>query len=117
VADDEEGIRVLIATALRRHAPEAEVLTAVDGEQALVLAARERPDLLFLDVVMPKMNGWDVCATLKATGLGQQTKVVMISALGNESHIQQALASGADEYLTKPFSLARIRELLVELGW
>jgi two-component system alkaline phosphatase synthesis response regulator PhoP len=92
--------------------------TATDGEAALTLAAREAPDLVILDLMMPKMSGWEVCRALRAKGI--DVPVIMLTARGAEPDRVRGLELGADDYITKPFSLrellARVRAVLRRPG-
>jgi len=114
IADDEPTILMALEFLLR-HAG-FDVLTAVDGEQALQKARTEKPDLLLLDVMMPLRTGYDVCQELRAQPDLGAMKIVMLTARGRETEAAKGLAVGADAYITKPFStrdlVARIRELL-----
>lgn len=80
-----------------------EILTAVDGEEALVVAASELPDLILLDVVLPKKNGFQVCRQLKTTEQTREIKVVLVTSRTQDSDRFWGLKQGADGYLTKPF--------------
>ena len=80
-----------------------EFLTAPDGEVALDVVANQKPQLVFLDVMMPKRNGFDVCRTIKQELGLSGTYVVMLTAKGQAYDRQQGLEAGADEYVTKPF--------------
>jgi two-component system alkaline phosphatase synthesis response regulator PhoP len=92
--------------------------TATDGEAALAVAAREAPDLVILDLMMPKMSGWEVCRALRANGI--DVPVIMLTARGAEPDRVRGLELGADDYITKPFSLrellARVRAVLRRPG-
>jgi two-component system alkaline phosphatase synthesis response regulator PhoP len=92
--------------------------TATDGETALALAAREAPDLIILDLMMPRMSGWDVCRELRRRGI--DVPVIMLTARGEEVDRVLGLELGADDYVTKPFSLrellARVRAVLRRPG-
>lgn len=101
VADDNEVNRSLLTRRLTRDGHE--VLQAADGREALVLARRERPDLLLLDVMMPELNGFEVLREVKADEQLKDAPVIMISALSEMESIVQCIAAGADDYLTKPF--------------
>ena len=79
------------------------VLTTNDGEEGLALAEAEAPDLILLDILMPKMKGRDVCARLKANPKTQHTAVIFLTALGLPDHVKAGMDLGADDYLTKPF--------------
>ena len=91
-----------------------EVLTAADGEQGYSLARTGKPDLIVLDLMLPRMSGYEVCRKLRAEGL--MTPIVMLTARGDEADRVVGLDIGADDYITKPFSvrelLARIRAVL-----
>ncbi len=104
IIDDEAYIRLLIEQALEELEDEGvEILTAGNGEQGLQLIQAETPDLVFLDVMMPKMNGFDVCqAVKKELGL-EHVFVVMLTAKGQEFDRQRGDEVGADIYMTKPF--------------
>ena len=91
-----------------------DVLTATDGERACSIVREQKPDLVILDLMLPRMSGYDVCRTLR--GEGVTTPILMLTARGDESDRVLGLDLGADDYLTKPFSirelLARVRALL-----
>jgi DNA-binding response OmpR family regulator len=78
-----------------------EVVTASDGEQALTVAVKEKPDLIILDVMMPKISGFDVLDILRATPETKDTKIIMMTALSQASDIEKGKSLGADEYLVK----------------
>ena len=114
VVDDEERIRELGELALGRH-PALEPLVAADGPSAIQLCRDVHPDLVFLDVMMPGMDGYDVCRALKQDPATADIKVVVLTAFAQHSTMQQALAAGADDYMTKPFRPAQLVEKAVEL--
>ena len=104
IVDDEQHIRLLIEQALEELEDDGvEFLTAQDGEVALDVVANQKPQLVFLDVMMPKRNGFDVCRTIKQELGLSGTYVVMLTAKGQAYDRQQGLEAGADEYVTKPF--------------
>jgi CheY-like chemotaxis protein len=80
-----------------------EVVTARDGEEALAKVASEQPDLILLDVVLPKQNGFQVCRTLKRTPASSHIPIIMLTGKNQPSDRFWGLRQGADEYLTKPF--------------
>jgi two-component system alkaline phosphatase synthesis response regulator PhoP len=104
IVDDEQHIRLLIEQALEELEDDGvEFLTAPDGEVALDVVANQKPQLVFLDVMMPKRNGFEVCRTIKQELALTGTYVVMLTAKGQAYDRQQGLEAGADEYVTKPF--------------
>lgn len=114
IADDEQNIVISLDFLLRREG--FEVLVAADGEEALAKARSERPDLVLLDVMMPKMNGFDVCQALRADPDLASMRVLMLTAKGRDTEVTKGLGLGADAYMTKPFStkelVAQVRALL-----
>jgi DNA-binding response OmpR family regulator len=104
IVDDEAHIRLLIEQTLEDLEDEGvELLVASDGEEALEIIQAERPPLVFLDVMMPKMSGFEVCHTVKREWGLQDVTIVMLTAKGQESDRQKGEAVGADTYITKPF--------------
>jgi two-component system alkaline phosphatase synthesis response regulator PhoP len=101
IADDEQNIVISIEFLLRREG--FEVLVAGDGEEALAKVRAERPDLVLLDVMMPKMNGFDVCQALRADPDLSATRILMLTAKGRDTEVSKGLGLGADGYMTKPF--------------
>jgi two-component system, OmpR family, alkaline phosphatase synthesis response regulator PhoP len=104
IVDDEQHIRLLIEQTLEELEDDGvELLTAGDGDEALAVIEQHRPELVFLDVMMPRRNGFDVCRTIKNDlGLGG-TYVVLLTAKGQAYDRQQGEDAGADMYMTKPF--------------
>lgn len=100
-ADDEEDILALVALRLRRLG--CEVTTAVDGPSALAIAEERVPDVVVLDVMMPRLTGLEVVEALRANPRLTGVKVVLLSARVQEADRQRGLEAGADAYLTKPF--------------
>lgn len=86
------------------------VLTAVDGEEGLNMALRDKPDLILLDLMLPKINGYEICRLLRNEGLDMP--IIMLTAKSEESDVVLGLELGADDYVTKPFS---IRELIARV--
>ena len=115
VVDDEESLLEAIRYALSREG--FEVVTATDGGEALRDFEAERPDLVVLDLMLPTLNGWDVCRRIRATS---QVPILMLTARDAEVDRVVGLEMGADDYVTKPFSLrelvARVRALLRRAG-
>ena len=103
VAEDEADIRELIVYSLTFSG--YEVCTARNGVEAVQKALEEMPDLVMLDVRMPRMTGYDACVKMKSMEELRHIPVVMLSAKGQESEIQAGLRAGAYEYILKPFAL------------
>ena len=101
VAEDERDIRELIAFTLRFAG--FDVALAKNGAEAVDMVEVQDPDLIILDVRMPKMTGYEACRKIKENPRTKGTPVMILSAKGQEVEIQQGLESGADEYILKPF--------------
>jgi len=99
---------------------EYELITASDGEEGVTMAAQEQPDLILMDVRMPRMTGYEACKVMKANPDLKDIPVVFLTARGQESEIQQGLDAGAEEYLLKPFApdqlTTRVKAILVKFG-
>jgi len=87
-----------------------EVLTALDGEQALEKARTEKPDLIVLDIMMPKLDGYETCKRLKADPETKDLPVILLSAKGRNVDQKVGFEVGADDYITKPFSPRKLVE-------
>lgn len=104
IVDDEAHIRMLIEQTLEDLEDEGvELLFAENGEEALNLIQKEEPNLVFLDVMMPKMNGMEVCQKVKKELKLSQVYIILLTAKGQEVDRQKGLDMGADRYMTKPF--------------
>jgi DNA-binding response OmpR family regulator len=118
VAEDERDIRELIGFSLRFA--DFEVVLTQNGEDAIEKASQEQPDLILLDVRMPKMSGYEACRRLKENASTSEIPVVFLSAKGQEKEIEEGLDSGAVEYIVKPFApdeLAdQVRDILRRAG-
>jgi DNA-binding response OmpR family regulator len=118
IAEDERDIRDLVAFTLRFAG--YEVVTASNGEEAVLLAPRENPDLILMDVRMPRMTGYDACRLIKSEERLKDIPVVFLSAKGQENEIQTGLVAGAEEYMLKPFApdqlIDRVRSILSKYG-
>ena len=116
IIEDEPAMRIALADILDSEG--YRVLTAPDGESGLVHATSQKPDLILLDVMLPKLDGYALCAELRRLAL--HTPVLMLTAKGQVQDRVTGLDSGADDYLVKPFStdelLARVRALLRRAG-
>jgi len=87
-----------------------EVLTALDGEQALEKARSEQPDLIVLDIMMPKLDGYETCRMLKGDDITREIPVILLSAKGRNVDQKIGFEVGADDYITKPFSPRKLVE-------
>jgi len=118
IAEDERDIRDLIAFTLRFSGHE--VVTASNGEEAVQLAPKSNPDLILMDVRMPRMTGYEACRAIKTNAALKDIPVVFLSAKGQESEIQTGLEVGAEEYLLKPFApdqlTDRVKAILAKFG-
>ncbi|MGI9531377.1 response regulator transcription factor [Lutimonas sp.] len=104
IVDDEAHIRMLIEQTLEDLEDEGvELLFAENGEQALELIQKEEPNLVFLDVMMPKMNGMEVCQKVKKELNLSHVYIILLTAKGQEVDRQKGMEMGADRYMTKPF--------------
>jgi two-component system, OmpR family, phosphate regulon response regulator PhoB len=116
IVDDEPPILDLVRFTLEDA--DVRVVEATDGAEALILAHRVHPDLILLDVHMPKLSGLEVCRRLRREAAFAGTRIVMLTAAGQEADRDRGREAGADEYLTKPFSplalLALVEALVPE---
>ncbi len=114
IVDDEPNIVISLEYLMKKEG--FEVAVATDGEAALAQAAAFAPDLILLDVMMPKKSGFEVCEALRADPARTGLKIVMLTAKGREGEVAKGLALGADAYITKPFAtrdlVLRVKELL-----
>jgi len=114
VVDDEPHVIRSLTFVLSKEG--YDVASAENGEDALTKIRALKPDLVFLDVMMPKKNGYEVCREVKKDSGLRHIRVIMLTAKGQESDREQGLGAGADEFMTKPFSpigvVAKLRELL-----
>lgn len=108
VVDDEPFICRSLSFVLRKG--NFHVVEARNGEEALAAVKLHRPDLIFMDVMMPKLNGFDVCQAIKADPEFKNTHVILLTAKGQESDRERGFALGCDDYMTKPFSPMKVVE-------
>jgi DNA-binding response OmpR family regulator len=114
IVDDEAFIRVLLKQTLEDlEDMGVDVLVAADGEEGVEIALRRRPHLIFLDVMMPKMNGYEVCRRIKE--IDSQAYIMLLTAKGQAIDKEKGLAVGANEYVTKPFDPDYILERAAEV--
>ena len=115
ICDDEPHIRMLLEQTLEDLEDEdVELLIATNGQEGLDTILEERPNLVFLDVMMPKLSGFEVCEKVKKEHGLLETKVVLLTAKGQEVDRERGLAAGADEYITKPFDPDEIYDFACE---
>jgi DNA-binding response OmpR family regulator len=114
VADDEDDIRALVSFRLKRAG--YEVITAADGEEALLLATTRLPDLVVLDMMMPKATGLEVTRSMREYEETKDIPVILLTARAQEGDVARGFEAGADDYVKKPFSpqdlQARVQALL-----
>jgi DNA-binding response OmpR family regulator len=114
IVEDEPDILEVLSYNLKREG--YDVLTATDGASGLALIRRETPDLILLDLMLPGMDGIEVCSTIKKDPQTQNCLIIMVTAKGEESDIVLGLGVGADDYVSKPFSprelIARVKAVL-----
>ncbi len=114
IVDDEPNIVVSLEWLMRREGFDTQV--AGDGEAALAAIERGAPDLVLLDVMLPAMNGFEVCRRIRADPRWRGVKILILSAKGRDTEVAKGLGLGADAYVTKPFStkdlVAQIRQMV-----
>jgi CheY-like chemotaxis protein len=114
IADDNEQNRELLDAYLADEG--YEILMANDGQETLEVVAAQQPDLILLDIMMPRMSGYEVCEKLKADPETQSIPVLMVTALNETNDMEKAVQSGCDDFLTKPVNQlelkTRVRSLL-----
>jgi two-component system alkaline phosphatase synthesis response regulator PhoP len=113
IVDDEPQILALVRVTLEDE--RVRIVEAADGETALTVAQQEHPVLILLDVRMPRLDGFEVCRQLRQDPHFNQTKIVMLTASGQEQDLARGRAAGADDYLTKPFSPLSLLSLVQTL--
>ena len=113
VADDEPNIVISLEYLLKREG--YTVVIARDGQEAIDAIAREQPDLVLLDVMMPKKTGFEVCQEVRANDALQATKILMLTAKGRDTDLTKGLALGADAYMTKPFSTLELVQKVAQM--
>jgi DNA-binding response OmpR family regulator len=113
VADDEPNIVISLEYLLKREG--YTVVIARDGQEALEAIARETPDLVLLDVMMPRKTGFEVCQAVRASEALQSTRILMLTAKGRDTDVAKGLALGADAYMTKPFSTRELVQKVADM--
>ncbi|WP_374239491.1 response regulator transcription factor [Zoogloea sp.] len=114
IADDEQNIVISLEFLMKREG--FTVCIAADGQEAIDKVRSEAPDLVLLDIMMPRKNGYEVCQEIRSDPQLQGTRILMLTAKGREMEVTKGLAMGADAYMTKPFStrelVTRVKSLL-----
>jgi DNA-binding response OmpR family regulator len=114
IADDEPNILLSLQFLMKKTG--YEVRTAKDGEEALAEISRAAPDLVLLDVMMPKIDGFSICERIRANPEWNDVRIIMLTARGRDIEREKGLALGADDYITKPFStkdaIARVEAVI-----
>jgi two-component system, OmpR family, alkaline phosphatase synthesis response regulator PhoP len=106
IVDDEPNIVLALELLMKKEG--YEVHTVDDGERAVQAAKELRPDLILLDIMMPKMDGYEVCQRIRSDSLLKDVSIIMLTAKGREVEREKGLALGADHYITKPFSTRQV---------
>jgi DNA-binding response OmpR family regulator len=116
LVDDADTILMIERMILNRGG--YELITAKDGEEAVAKAVAERPDLILLDIVMPRMNGFEALRQLRSQEATKAIPIMMVTTRGEEENVEAGFASGCDDYITKPLNgsevLAKVRSYLGE---
>ncbi|OAN48028.1 two-component system response regulator [Paramagnetospirillum marisnigri] len=110
IVDDEPNIVISLEFLVRQAGFEPRI--ARDGDAALAAVAEKLPDLILLDVMMPKRDGYDVCQTIRANPAWASVRIIMLTARGREIDREKGFAMGVDDYVTKPFSTRDVVELI-----
>ena len=114
LVDDEPNVVKSLAFVLRKEG--YDVSSASNGEDAMTMIQEAKPNLMFLDVMMPRKNGYEVCQEVKSNSSLSDIHIIMLTAKGQEADKERGLNAGADEFMTKPFSpmvvVDRVKELL-----
>lgn len=115
IVDDEDLTRLLLSQVLEKiNIRRSSILTAEDGEEAVRVALDERPDLILLDLLLPKINGYDVCRSIREIP-GYNPYIIILTARGQNTDRQQSRDLGANEFMTKPFNPSRLMSQLDRL--
>jgi len=116
IVDDEPNIVISLEFLMKREG--FRVSVAADGEAALRAVEESPPDLVLLDIMLPKKNGFEVCQAIRANPAWESVRIIMLTAKGRDTEVAKGIALGADAYMTKPFStkdlVAQVRQVLGE---
>ena len=114
LADDDEGVLKVVEAVLGNDGT-IQIMVARDGDEAIAMAKEWNPDVIFLDVMMPNRNGYEVCRALKTNLVTSRIKVVMLTGLSEDGDRERAIQEGADDYITKPFSPVELFQKFEEM--
>ena len=114
IIEDDEIILKLLST-IFSFLKQYDILLARNGDEALNIVQENVPDLILLDIQLPKMNGYELCKTIKSNPITSDVKVLMLTGLAQDYNLQRALEAGANACMTKPFSTGEIVEKVEEL--
>lgn len=116
IVDDEPSIIVPIQFLMEQNG--YDVLVAFSGEEAMEVIEENQPDLILLDIMLPVIDGFEVCQRVRENPQWNKIKIILLTALGSDANVEKGLALGADAYITKPFSnieiVDKVKELLEE---
>jgi two-component system alkaline phosphatase synthesis response regulator PhoP len=112
IADDEPGVRLTVTRMLEK---DYIVLEATDGKEAVYIAKEQRPALILMDLMMPRMDGYTACLEIKIDQATKLIPVVMLTAVGHELNKKFAVEMGADGYMTKPFTTQELMDVITPL--
>lgn len=113
IVDDEPNIVLSLDYLVRKKG--FTPFIARNGSEALAIAEKEKPNLVVLDIMMPDIDGYEVCKQIKAKASLEHTKIIFLSAKSRQEDIDKGLAMGADQYVTKPFSTKQIMQEIINL--
>ena len=116
IVEDEELILDLLSDELSDNG-NYDVFCAKDGEEALRITQSEYPDIILLDIQLPKISGYEICKIIKSDLVLSHTKILMVSGMAQNSEVQMALEAGADGFIGKPFNLFALERKVEELLW
>ncbi|HWZ43330.1 MAG TPA: response regulator [Candidatus Saccharimonadales bacterium] len=111
LVDDSRTALMMECSMLENRTP-YQCITAKDGAEALVKAREERPDLVLMDVVMPRMNGFEACKKMREEPATRETPIILVTTRQEESYTEAGFASGCNDYITKPINTMELVELL-----
>ena len=116
VVDDSKTALFMVTTILKKEP--YELITAQDGQQAVEVAAAQQPDLILMDVIMPRMTGFEACRELKQREDTKAIPVILVTTRGEEANVETGFESGCNDYVTKPINaqelLAKVRDLVAQ---